>query len=339
MLYVILGLSFFHTQNIPAGLFKLQQKLAIVLFPIIFLGIKQLDFRLIFRIYFLSLSISLACCYFQAFQHMGLLPNSAFYYTNFSRWMHPSYYALHLLFATCYIMLSLLKFEIDNTIPYLLMFPMILFFSVGILNVQSKAGLLIFVLGIYSLAIAWVCKVKGMKIGGITLVISMLLVGLFLRSDYFPLSERIAQMQTAFNVGVTNAAESTGGHLQASITALKACKDNWLFGVGIGDESDVLQIFFKKTHYEYAAVHNLNCHNQYLQTWLASGIVGLLCLVYILLHPFFQLRKSLVLICFCILVGVNFLFESMLERQNGLFFFSFFYLLLLSRENKSVLNM
>jgi O-antigen ligase len=140
-------------------------------------------------------------------------------------------------------------------------------------------------------------------------------------------------MLTGLQNGPNQALESTGGRIQSMEAAWKCCLTNWLLGVGIGDEQATLQKEFQSNGFTYAADHQLNCHNQFLQTWLGTGILGLLVLIALVSLPFL-FQPSVFSLGFCTLLIFNFMVESLLERQIGLFFFTFFYLLLLPQKER-----
>ena len=80
----------------------------------------------------------------------------------------------------------------------------------------------------------------------------------------------------------------------------------------------------------------LNSHNQFLQTTIAIGLPGLIVLLLILGIPLFLFyrQSDFSAVIFVLLIVFNFLFESMLETQAGVIFFSFF-LFLFWKENAS----
>ncbi|MDR1006336.1 MAG: hypothetical protein LBL74_05685 [Bacteroidales bacterium] len=69
----------------------------------------------------------------------------------------------------------------------------------------------------------------------------------------------------------------------------------------------------------------LNAHNQFLQTGIAIGIFGMLVLiwVYLILVIRFLNRKQWWLISILIISTISMMFEAMLERQQGIFYFVF----------------
>ena len=74
-----------------------------------------------------------------------------------------------------------------------------------------------------------------------------------------------------------------------------------------------------------------NYHNQYLQSFAAIGLFGGLLLLILLVIPGVQflIKKKYLEVVFLFIVGSSFLTESMLERQAGVAFISFFYTLLI----------
>ena len=85
--------------------------------------------------------------------------------------------------------------------------------------------------------------------------------------------------------------------------------------------------------YKYFAKKQYNFHNQYLQTFATVGCFGLIILIYLLSHLFIVsiIKKDFIVSAFLFLIAMSFLTESMLERQAGVVFFTFFYLLLVMR--------
>lgn len=116
--------------------------------------------------------------------------------------------------------------------------------------------------------------------------------------------------------------------------SMQVIEDHWLIGVGIGDRMDELN----KNHDEQFGIDEehpwrYNPHNQYLDSWVALGILGPLLLIVLLALPFIVgLRKKYRdenLLALLFLVGSTALFESIFERQMGILFFCLFYGILL----------
>ena len=74
----------------------------------------------------------------------------------------------------------------------------------------------------------------------------------------------------------------------------------------------------------------LNAHNQFLQTFIGTGLLGFALLLMMtvggLIYGF--VKRNYILILFSVLMIFNFLVESMLQAQAGFVFFVFFFCLL-----------
>lgn len=97
------------------------------------------------------------------------------------------------------------------------------------------------------------------------------------------------------------------------------------FGVGTGNLDEVLVNGLKKHNQFKLAEKNYNPHNQFLQTTLEIGIFGLLILLLIIVQTFKKALKDKNWILLFIIVSLifNSLFESMLQRQSGIVFYTF----------------
>jgi O-antigen ligase len=103
-------------------------------------------------------------------------------------------------------------------------------------------------------------------------------------------------------------------------------KNNWIFGVGPGDVNDLLIKEYKRINFQEGVIHTYNPHNQYLDTAASVGIIGLVILLVIVLFPLCRSIKSrdFISLSFALIPLFSFLTESMLSRQKGVVFFTFF---------------
>ena len=71
---------------------------------------------------------------------------------------------------------------------------------------------------------------------------------------------------------------------------------------------------------------NMGVHNEFLDAWITKGVLGLLLLVMMIVHPFFQAIKNQnhFLVSVLILFGLTLLTESALEREMGVILFATF---------------
>lgn len=110
--------------------------------------------------------------------------------------------------------------------------------------------------------------------------------------------------------------------------ALELIAQQPILGTGVGDMQEELQKVYLKNNFEVAYRLRYNPHNQYLQTWLSTGLVGLILIAGILLLSLFYAidSKNALYVALVLLLAISMITESMLERQKGLVFFSFFLL-------------
>jgi hypothetical protein len=108
-------------------------------------------------------------------------------------------------------------------------------------------------------------------------------------------------------------------------TALHIIKQNFLFGVGTGDVESAFKMQYQKENTSLHKEWQLRSHNQYLETTVGLGIIGLLLFLIRLFAPFFSNKKLSVLFILFILIEVlSFINEDTLETQAGVTFCIFF---------------
>jgi O-antigen ligase len=115
-------------------------------------------------------------------------------------------------------------------------------------------------------------------------------------------------------------------------SAIKANPDP-ILGVGTGDDRQMLNQYYKAHGLEQFAANNYNAHNQFLQTYLTNGLLGLLAMLIMVGRPlYFALRSGDtqgILIYFPFLIyGMT---EVFLGRYQGVVFFGLVHQLLIAR--------
>ena len=112
------------------------------------------------------------------------------------------------------------------------------------------------------------------------------------------------------------------------------------FGVGTGN----VDVYLKNRLHKYKlydlAEKEYNPHNQFLQTTLEIGIIGLFVLLFILVYSavIAYKNKSVLLTLLWASLAFNSLFESMLQRQSGILFFTFWILVVVQYLNSLSLS-
>jgi O-antigen ligase len=117
---------------------------------------------------------------------------------------------------------------------------------------------------------------------------------------------------------------SSGGNVSTRLIswqcALEEIKQNWLLGVGQDRVQQKLNERYALHGYEEHLLSEYNVHNQFLETWLGVGILGIILLILIFLTGFknaIQYKNY-----FGVVVMINLLIhlsvESMLNRFQGI---------------------
>lgn len=108
---------------------------------------------------------------------------------------------------------------------------------------------------------------------------------------------------------------------EASITKIKASP---ILGYGIGVERQLIAEELSKNQLENLGL--LNAHNQYLSTYISSGIFGVIILIAWMFYSFYVgvSNKNFELIAITVIIILSMFVESYLERQKGVFLITFF---------------
>ena len=209
---------------------------------------------------------------------------------------------------------------------------LILLFFAMILLLSSKAGILITLL-IFLLSLIYLFFYKKYYLLSVIFLLCISLMSfVFLKA--FPYSlKRVELLKSAIlDKKYTDKENNEGNSSRILVwkTSLELIKENPVIGVGTGDAKDKLIEKYQENNISNALNLKLNSHNQYLQTWIATGILGflilILCFLLSLIKSFKE--KNYLYLIFLIVIILNISVESMFERQAGVVFYAFFNVLL-----------
>lgn len=115
-------------------------------------------------------------------------------------------------------------------------------------------------------------------------------------------------------------------------SAWKAIEQNPVIGYGPGGGQSALEEVYREENFTWGIKKSLNPHNEFLSTLLDLGVVGFSLLLGGLVYSFvLSVRmKDQLSMCFIVIIFLFFCFESVLVRQKGIVFFSYFYSILFS---------
>ncbi|OFY63907.1 MAG: hypothetical protein A3H98_07240 [Bacteroidetes bacterium RIFCSPLOWO2_02_FULL_36_8] len=342
LFYFLHIVGLLYSTNQPAGRFDLEVKLSLLLFPFLMGGIvascqkEQVNHFL--WCFVISNIISSLICFIAV---IPKIPSEYYLYSEFTVFLHPSYGAMYVLFSISILVNFLMNGKIPEWKNVLssqkmkwLMVGMILFLCGIVFLYSSRAGLLSGLAIILVSLFVFFYKIKLNLFVKITAITLSLFVLLFLvnQNRRFVLLTQFFQTNTSSQHTLN---ENVSVRYQVVLETLNLIKENFWKGVGTGDVKDVLMNRYHQAGIISAEVQNMNVHNQFLETTLGLGIVGGVLLLSLTLLPFILgiKHRNLLLVFFSIIIIVNFMFESMLNTQNGVVFFSLFYSLLMTSED------
>ena len=323
--YIALVIGMIWTENNSFGLSKLENKLSFLLIPILFTFSNfSITRKKIMDVLLFSLLLSLLINYGIALYASVILTESSIYDSlinaNFSQLMHRSYYCNYLIIGCIVILDRLFKKEAHWL--YVIMFCL---FSIGVFQTIAKSGILIYFLLIPAFIFWQLLKTKQYRSILICLSGFVISIALLAKIDN-PIKTRFQHIPAAlesFESKNNPSTESNTSRLLMWSTSIDVFKEFPFAGVGTGDYDDVLTKKNESYGNSGVAMHRYNSHNQFLNTMVQLGLLGLVVLIMLFLNGFkmaYQ-QKNIIglftLSCFFL----NFLFESFIESQAGIILF------------------
>jgi O-antigen ligase len=328
------AIGYFFSESKSGALNAIEIKLSFLAFPLLIFSsnynamqLKKIVISFVSGCLLTVVICIFRACYFYFFENFN-----AFFYSEFSYFMHPSYFAMYLIFSQLIILLyykSWLSHLSDLNVKIVFMS---LLFLIGIFLCASKMGLITALL-LLPTTFFFILYKEGYKktILGIMLA---LVIAITIAYNLFPTPfERI---KMAFNVTSSSqtidktAAESTAVRILIWKESVKLITENFVFGTTAGDAGNRLVESYEREGMTGALIKKLNAHNQFLQTFIGTGVLGFLLLLIMtfgsLIYGF--IKQNYMLVLFSVLMIFNFLVESMLQAQAGFIFFAFFFCIL-----------
>lgn len=342
--FLVMSFSLLYTENLSDGLSLLQRSLSLFLFPVIFLFVKEdastvrklFDFLLLgliisffinfsFAVYkavsiikggfALDISINDLTTFFDA------LINGWNYFVGeeFSKLINPSYLSLYILLVLSYY----LKNKLDTRLRACIVSMLFLYLFL----LASIAAYLILV--IMSLLLIFSITDKSRKY---TMGI-MFMMGLIIFVNNPRVFDFYAKVKNIGNPIAYDNSTSEKARLLSWDASIELIKEAPLIGYGIGDANSVLIKKYNELGYTYNFENRYNAHNQFLQTLLQTGVIGLGILVAIFIVLAIRMKRSRNEFSVFLILFISLIFESMLVRFNGIVFFSILIPLLLKKRS------
>ena len=251
-----------------------------------------------------------------------------FFYQKLSWTFHPSYLAVY-----CCLAIGAIYYELSTSnrrcIYNNFLLCIVFLMAVYIAFLSSKSGFLSLFLTVFILLYyTWRRQLKMKNFWFITL-----LIGLGFGIPFFTIGQingRVAAAVTDVNTQqASDKKASTAMRFVTWQASINIVKQNPL-GVGTGNWKMALRKEYNAMNELEAAQKPLPSHNAFLQIAVEWGYIGVFLLVgLVVLNLFYAFKsKGLFFWVFSVLMPFNFLFESMLELQQGIVLFTFITLLL-----------
>jgi O-antigen ligase len=356
--YVILLAGMIYTSDLDNGLFTLDKKMSFLVLPLVMSTTRRpLDERfvellkrsfiysccivvslsLILGIYFFLKGDPISNFDFNTYENFkSIHPDASqiwmhFSYIQLAQWvgLHPAYLSMYLVF--CLVLLFTTTYS-DATQRNIHFFIGILM-ACAIALLSSRMAIIAFIGSSIYLTIRKILREETKK----TLVI--LLMSVFL--IFFVWLNPVTRFRVIEEPKMTNyqADRTVTDWNSVSFRLLEwegswsVIRSNWLMGVGTGGWKIALDKFYANYNRSTIGLEH-NSHNQYLQTWMENGLLGLFAFLTCLYAGFFRLYKDPDYVCFTLIFSLMCLTESIGERQKGIVFFTLFQVLYLGYEKR-----
>jgi O-antigen ligase len=258
----------------------------------------------------------------------GVTQVSYFTYVELSEvFSHPGYFATFVGFAIFITLRKVFQTKGRKKIYQLLILAFLfvmLFLLQGRINILAMAG----VFGICAIYYAFQKKMY------IVLAIPAVLVAgliILLATGSENSKNRFAQVPN-FDYDITGDTFNSATYRLAEWTcAADVIRENFWFGTGVGDNRQMLWDAYAARGFKKGVEEKYIAHNQYIETMIACGVIGLCALVVMLFYfgrQFYRIDDLTSLACLLFL-AICMLTESMFERAWAITLFSVFFPLML----------
>lgn len=331
--YLIIALSLTWTFDVKNSIRGLERQLPLLIIPFSFILMPELHkktFKMICYVFAIALS-ALACFFmiYALFIYGQNGDSSAFFYHNLLLPMDLN--AIYMSVMTSLSLLYLIFYSEKQFLDWLLSGILLLF-----LILLSSKNLIVFT--VISIIIGLIIKkksnLKSLILGGALVLLTGLVIFLT------PMKNRLNQELTSNVKEVLTCQEfnrvypwtgTTIRLFQARIAyELLDEYDAFILGFGINASKD--KIIEKQNHYNlYYGYNEYNFHNQYIQSAVELGVLGLFCillLIFSILKGYISNKELMELFLFLIIAAV-FVTETYIWRQRGLYHFLILYGLLI----------
>ena len=330
VLFVLYAVSFCFAVNKTQGILQLTTRLSFLIFPILVLamsrGMKFAQLGLKWG-FIIGSGVSMLFSLLRAVITEGGFSGESFHANVYGVNMHASYLALIFLFACALLFTD----KSDSKLVKIGKWGFLALTVVSLFYLRSL-GAFVCVAAIFTVLPIW----KALKTKNWKWLLTLPLYGLIFFvgvKSSAKISNDVEASLKSVRVWVASPSafiENNVNNIESNTVRLVVwtISTNMIvehpFGVGLGDESDLLMLKYYKHGYSGYAERRLNPHQQFLQTGISIGWLGIITLLVLFISIIVASFRTndLALFIGAICISVSCLFESVLERQVGVIFLS-----------------
>lgn len=335
-IYAIFTLLF--SRNIGYGLRAIETQLSLFLFPVVVVTSSSITREMqkwvkgVFVIWFLVLSITLVIIGSIRYLDTRELSYLSYHWLTAPIDLHAIYFANYMVLAGLFLLFTDFSWPYPKTIKTFGIIVVIL-----IVVMLSALSAIMFLLAFSFILLN---KALAERIGFLNAQLASALAALVISAMALTLPyTRTKILRTTDLKYEMNYPDSSWNSVTLRLAkwqcGLDIIKLEPILGVGIGDEMDQVMESYERHNFLEGIRCRYNVHNQYLSSFISGGVILFSLLVGALVVPLFYAvkRPDFLAVSFLLLMLISFLTENFINVQKGSVFFSFFYSLLVLREN------
>ncbi|MEN8886872.1 MAG: O-antigen ligase family protein [Winogradskyella sp.] len=337
-LLLIYAFSLLHTFSIDLVAKKFETALSIIIIPICFALIasnnasvfsKKITQKLGYVLMFSALVFSFYI--FIIFAYLGYFNGNVSYqycltYLNIKLPLikdHPIYLSIILAVSILFSFSKLLSQQALNNKKRLLIVLALILITFTLFFMSRKGVILALIISLIVIIYPWLKKKSKKTIIVFTTSLSLVITVLFFLPQ---VQKRFSELFNTSTYTKNDETNSTNNRIQIYNCAVDLIKEKPFLGYGIANDRNALYTCYKENLY-YLFENKYNTHNQYLSLLMKSGLLGLTFFIFFIVYNIkialkFNDNLYLSIILFYLII---FLFENVLERQNGIIFFAFLF--------------
>ena len=279
--------------------------------------------------------------FYRAFRDWGS-PNFSwsdfFFYENFANLrLAPTYYAILVCLAMLLLLIDVFfsqKLKIFDSKIFKI--TILIFFFITLMLLAARIQFFILLIGIFMIFLEYF-RIKrklwqGIRIGTAALLLLGLIAFLnpYTQKRFKDIFDKREVLVLDKKKDLSTGRDWDGATLRFAKwqCASELIQRNWLWGVGTGDGQDELQKIYEEYKFYFAALYNrYNAHNQYLEIWVALGVLGFVMWIFVLTIGLKTALKTsnYMLLSIILLMCFSSVTESLLQRNLGIIVIGVFY--------------